>query len=227
MSTSPPKKPIQLASPVAYDLWSQSYDKLDNPLLAMVDLAFDRRSLNSMNLRVAELGCGTGRNVSRILASGAKSYHGFDQSLGMLEVARQKHPAHVFAEADIERNIPMADGEVDFILVTLVFEHLSNLTPALRESHRILSPGGCLRILELHSEIARRGTGAHFQNGENEIQLPSFAHDETEWRSAFEAAGWSRLDIVSLRADEEAISRCAKLTKHEGRDVLFDIVAWK
>lgn len=211
----------------AYNLWSQSYDGLDNPMLAMVDHAFDIEPLISSKKRVIELGCGTGRNIARVISNGALSYVGVDQSDGMLEKARAKFPQFGFLNADIQRHLPFETGRADLILVTLVFEHLPNLLPTLQEAHRVLAPGGLIRILEIHSDLTSRGTGAHFQHGDREIALPSYAHDSNEWQSTLLSAGLTLSSIKSLVADAQAIKRCAKLSKHQGHAVLFDIQARK
>jgi ubiquinone/menaquinone biosynthesis C-methylase UbiE len=225
--STPPKKPRRLNSPEAYNLWSQNYDRFDNPMLAMVDHAFALDPLNLKGRKVIELGCGTGRNIERLFAAGATSYVGLDQSPGMLTSAQSKHPDATFLSADIQARLPLNDGCAEFVLTTLVFEHLQRLQSTLFETYRVLSPGGALRILEIHSDLWNRGTKAHFQHNDTEIELPSYPHNANDWKDALSKAGFQFVSIKSLFADSEAIKRCSKLSKHAGQAVLFDIQAIK
>ena len=55
------------------------------------------------------------------------------------------------------RDLPLADGEFDFVVCTEVLEHLAEPAEALRELRRVLRPGGGLLItvpfvIELHEE---------------------------------------------------------------------------
>lgn len=218
-----PKNSIHLDSSSAYDLWSRDYDEFENPMLAMVDEAFLKKPLILAGARVVELGCGTGRNVAKIIAAGASSYIGIDQSPKMLEKARVKHPELSFITGDILQTLPIENASVDFILVALVFEHLNSLKPTLSEISRILKPQGQLRILELHSSLHNQGTKAHFKQDDCEITIPSFSHDALEWSREIVNAQLTVVSIDSLIVDQQAIDRCRKLAKHQGKSVLFDI----
>ena len=49
---------------------------------------------------------------------------------------------------DIRKRLPLADGNVDFIYCSQVLEHMERWEAlhVLRECHRVLVPGGCLRV---------------------------------------------------------------------------------
>lgn len=221
------KTSIHLNTPEAYDLWSKNYDSFDNPMLAMVDHAFTLDPLRLNLKKAVELGCGTGRNVKRLHEAGILSYMGFDQSEGMLDKARQKFGDANFLSADIEKRLPLVDAGTDFVLVTLVFEHLQNLAPTLKEVFRVLSVGGTIRIMEIHSDLSLRGTKAHFQHEDQEIAFPCYTHTEEDWIRSLTEAGFTKLSIKSLSPDTDVVRHCAKLLKHIGRAVLFDITAIK
>jgi SAM-dependent methyltransferase len=212
-----------------YDLWATTYDSFNNPMLAMVDRAFEMNSPNFAGNDVLELGCGTGRNIRRVLTSGAKSYTGLDQSAGMLKVAQDKNPGATvkLVEANLDSVLPFESERFDFILVTLVFEHVPFLLPVLAEAHRVLKPGGKIRILEIHSGLVENGTGAHFEHNGETYDLPSFPHPALEWEATLTRAGFEIRHIKDLYADSQAIDRCSKLLKHKGKAVVIDIEAGK
>jgi ubiquinone/menaquinone biosynthesis C-methylase UbiE len=120
--------------------------------------------------RILEIGCGTGNLALRVKQrqSGAE-VTGLDPDRAALEHARRKAARrgvtvrwdHGFAE-----QLPYEDGAFDRVLSALMLHHLSAETriAALRESLRVLAPGGVLHVLDFggatESEdgvVARRG----------------------------------------------------------------------
>src|SRR5688500_1417055 len=86
-----------------YDRWAGSYDAMANPMVAATELVLDRAPLACTGLDVIEFGCGTGRNVARVLREGARSYRGVDGSPGMLARARAEiaDPRASFVDGDV------------------------------------------------------------------------------------------------------------------------------
>jgi len=70
-----------------YDRWAASYDHETNPVIAATSWVLDHAPLGCADAEVVELGCGTGRNIPRVLGEGARSYVGVDGSYGMLNMA--------------------------------------------------------------------------------------------------------------------------------------------
>lgn len=230
MSYTPPagffaKSELKLSIADAYNLWSKTYDAFDNPMLAMVDEALALEPLNVNQLNVVELGCGTGRNYERVRHPNAASYTGFDQSEGMLKIAKDQYPAASFIQADIQKLLPIEAASTDIVFATLVYEHLESLRPTLTECRRILTDKGQLRILEIHPEISAQGTKAHFKDEDREVTFPCYAHTLDDWKFALSEAGFTPVSVKSLFASPRAIGRCAKLARHGSRAVLLDIQA--
>ena len=99
---------------------------------------------------VADLGCGTG---TLTIAVGERlpdaRVVGVDGDPKILDLARAKDGSDRIEWVDgMADNLPFADGEVDVLVVTLVFHHLplGIKKAALAEARRVLRPGGRLVV---------------------------------------------------------------------------------
>ncbi len=211
-----------------YDRWAASYGA-GNPLVALSELLLDARPLACAGLDVVELGCGTGRNAPRVLAGGARGYVGVDGSPGMLARAAGEDPRVRWRRGDLlaPGPLPVDAASADLALVVLVLEHLPTLAPLAAEVARILRPGGRLRVVDIHADLVRAGTGAHFRDGAHELRFTSVAHDADAITSALAGAGLRVTRAEDVVADAAAIARVPKLARHAGRAVLLDVEAMR
>ena len=101
--------------------------------------------------RVLDLGCGEGA-YSRELARRGARVTGVDGSGRLIEIARQRAGA---ASLDIEYQClnasaldGIAPGAFDLIVASMIFMNVEDYAGAIREAHRVLSPGGglCMSI---------------------------------------------------------------------------------
>ncbi len=101
--------------------------------------------------RALEIGCGPGR-LLRPMSRHFGEIHGIDVSDEMIRRARENlkdipHAhAHHTGGADLA---PFADESFDFVYSYAVFQHIPSLDVVmnyLREAHRVLKPGGLLRV---------------------------------------------------------------------------------
>lgn len=138
------------SAPTRYDraIRMLTFGRLDN--------AYNRlTSYIGNEQRVLDLGCGTGALTLRAAQKGAHVV-GIDINPGMLEIARKRAKAEGL-EPDIElREMGVAelDGEepasFDVVMSGLCFSELTEeeLSYALKETKRILKPGGLLLIAD-------------------------------------------------------------------------------
>ena len=103
--------------------------------------------------RVLEAGCGTGAQTA-ILArrSPGARITAVDIAADSLAAAKQRLVAMdgadvCFQQADCER-LPFADHHFDHVFICFVLEHLAQPENVLRESKRVLKPGGSLTVIE-------------------------------------------------------------------------------
>jgi len=99
-------------------------------------------------MSVLDIGCGTG-NYSLALAREGLKVTGVDISPAMLASARAKAEAEglavEFLQADAGQ-LPFPDNCFDGVLSVSALEFLPDLAAALRESYRVLKPGGRLVV---------------------------------------------------------------------------------
>ena len=171
----------------AYDRWAATYDGYDNPMVFLATHILAQHLPTARNLDVFEFGCGTGRNLKALQAAGARSVAGCDLSAGMLA-----HAPNAF-QHDITTPLPVPDRSAGLVLFSLTLEHIEHLTPPLSEARRILRPSGRILVIEIHPFLSLSGIAAHFNDGSQEITMPTFPHQFSNYLAAFAAAGL-RLD---------------------------------
>lgn len=208
-----------------YDRWASTYDLEPNPLIAATSWVLQSAPLGCADCEVLELGCGTGRNVVRVIGEGARSYTGVDGSRGMLTIASNRFydPRVTFLQADLLQPW-MPPRQYDFALVCLVLEHLTSIEVLAETLARSVRPGGRLRIVDLHPERVAAGTLAHFHDGHSEVQFASVVHPVASVCDALELAGFDvvRRDWI---AGDPMISAVPGLAKHRGLKAVLDIKA--
>ena len=80
---------IYLDTQSGYDRWSQIYDDELNPLVMLEEPVVRAWLEAPAGLRIADVGCGTGRHALWLVRAGA-SVDAFDCSEGMMAKAREK-----------------------------------------------------------------------------------------------------------------------------------------
>lgn len=110
--------------------------RFEHKLLSRVFSRFDRR-------RLIEIGTGTAR-LTPITRASATEYVGVDLNREFLERTRQRlgeDPHCVLVQASVP-NLPFVNGSFSGASFVRIYNHLTRPGAALRELHRILTPGG-------------------------------------------------------------------------------------
>lgn len=97
---------------------------------------------------VIDLGCGEGR-VCRELSSLGYRIVGLDRSPTLTQAAKAHSPSLPFTLADAAA-LPFADGSAALVISCMSLHDMDDLDGVLRESARVLRPGGQLLIITLH-----------------------------------------------------------------------------
>jgi SAM-dependent methyltransferase len=208
-----------------YDRWAPTYDHDPNALVSATSWVLDRAPLGVADCDVLELGCGTGRNVARVLGEGARSYLGIDGSHGMLSIAAQRHadPRVSFGVSDLTAPWSLPH-QFDFALIVLLLEHIPVLDPLLVSLARVIRPGGRLRIVDLHPERIAAGAFAHFQDGTRNVHFSSVAHAVPMLCGGLDAIGFETVRRDWL-AGETMAAEVPGLAQHRGTRLVLDVKA--
>jgi ubiquinone/menaquinone biosynthesis C-methylase UbiE len=104
---------------------------------------------------VLDYGCGTGL-IGLFLLPHVHTVTGADNSLGMLEVLRDKITAGGVEnmkaiELDLEQDL-LHSTRYDMIVVGMVMHHIKDTEKVLRAFHDLLVPGGTLCLADLDTE---------------------------------------------------------------------------
>lgn len=159
-------------------------------------------------LSVLELGAGNGY-FSRLLSTRFRCERLVvsDASATLIELARQRHPARAaeYQVLDIGEPFPFEPGRFTLVLATMVFNEVrdSTMSNALRETRRVLAPGGRLLTTVLHPRfvhsLARRGQlrpargerGPLTMPGAKGLRLPVVRRDRDAYDALFRDAGFA------------------------------------
>jgi ubiquinone/menaquinone biosynthesis C-methylase UbiE len=121
------------AAPVYRDLWA--------PVLRIAGRRLLRELAAVPAQRIVDVGTGVGTLIPDIHATFPQaSIVGIDRSPGMLAIARRDRGMHC-AVADA-RQLPLATGCADLVLMVFMLFHLQQPAEGLREVRRVLRPGG-------------------------------------------------------------------------------------
>jgi ubiquinone/menaquinone biosynthesis C-methylase UbiE len=216
-----------------YDRWAPHYDDYDNAVIALEQPIVTALLGPTANLRVVDVGCGTGRHALRMVGEGAR-VTGVDFSTGMLGVLRtklaQSDPASAgrleLIEHDIATGLPVADESFDLALCCLVLEHLPNLDEMLAELARVVVPGGRVVIADFHPEMFRRGLHARFKPGPDaeKLQIHGIDHTISDYVMAAVRAKLEIIAMAEYRMDESTAARSPSASKYVGEPMLLTLV---
>ena len=110
-------------------------------------VSFTLSHLPETSAKILDVGCGEGWSTLLFRRAGHNCL-GLDLHSHHLE-AQMVDPELSYQPGDIQ-NAPFADNTFDVVCMNAVFEHIPNPERALRESMRILKPGGRLVIVGPH-----------------------------------------------------------------------------
>ena len=97
-------------------------------------------------MRILDIAAGTGSS-SRPLADAGADVIPLDFSKGMLDAGRKRHPDLAFTQGDALA-LSFKDNEFDVTTISFGLRNTSDTVNALRESLRVLKPGGRMVVVE-------------------------------------------------------------------------------
>jgi len=150
-----------------FDAIASDWQSLRAEVLGELDLGGEVESRMPRVATAADLGCGDGGMIPHLLAKAERAI-GVDGSRQMLSQAGQRldrENGRVSLRIGELEHLPLADGEADFALASLVLHHLPEPLLGFREAARALAPGGRLLVVEFAKhgkEAMRQRYGDHW-----------------------------------------------------------------
>ncbi len=162
-----------------FDAIAPEWDRLKLDILGDFDLNRAVAEMLGNCGAVADLGCGTGELLTRLMEQ-AGSVIGVDSSSSMLQQARNR-----FSGGGVDlrlgelEHLPLSDGEVDCAVISLALHHMDDPAAAFAEAARVLAPGGTFLIAELdkHGNEAMRRTYGDRWLGFTPLEMEKFFGD--------------------------------------------------
>ena len=146
---------------IDYDKVAEVYDQVRTGNPEMMHQILNTVSLSRDSL-VLDVGCGTANNTLIFAEATDALVVGIDLSSQMLKKAQQKAPELGFIKSSANL-LPFCDNVFDFIFMTNVVHHLSDLDATLIETHRVLNQGCSICIVtQSHEQIDHRMTTRFF-----------------------------------------------------------------
>lgn len=200
-----------------YDNWAAVYDHDANPLIALEEPRVRAAVGDVSDLRVLDMGCGTGRHALWLAAQGAQ-VTALDFSEGMLAEAKQKPLAkHVtFLQHDLNEPLPFEPNSFDLVVSGLVLEHISDLDLFFGEARRVLNREGRAVISAMHPAMFLRGSQARYTDPDSGevVHVGSISHSVSDFVMAAVRAGFQIECVTEHSPDEEFASRYPRAEKY-------------
>lgn len=197
----------------AYNVWVEQYDTNVNATRDLNMQVLRQQAFNFAGKAVLEIGCGTGLNTIW-LAQQAQIVVAADLTEGMLQQAQQRlagFPVQ-FLQTDITQPWPLAP-RFDWIVTTLVLEHIEDLEHVFGEARQVLRHNGRFAISELHPYKQLQGIQARYQDAQTgqAVLVPAFYHPVSEYVNAGLSAGFSLCHLGEWQNETDVMPRLLTL----------------
>jgi cytosine/adenosine deaminase-related metal-dependent hydrolase/ubiquinone/menaquinone biosynthesis C-methylase UbiE len=200
-----PEATASLARPDSrvFDLWAQVYDTQSNPLLMLEERSITPLLPHLNGGDLLDVGCGTGRWLTKLEALNPASLTGTDRSMSMLERARAKtHPTTELEARDCS-TLPGKDASKSFILASFVLSYLNDLHGFASECARVLRPDGWVLLSDMHPvTAAQRGWTRSFRVGGEKYEVSDHSRSLDEIVSAFQYYGFELRVLIEPSFEE-------------------------
>lgn len=135
-----------------FDRHARQWDDLAKELLPLPEYRQKLIDLLPSGGKLLEIGTGTGGLLMDLASRGAEVI-GVDHSPAMLEEARRRLAQNGITGVELRlgemAHLPIADLSIDCVVLNMALHHAADPISVLRETRRVLNPGGMLLIADL------------------------------------------------------------------------------
>lgn len=169
----------------------------------------------SLDSRILDFGCGYGRSLGELFASGYRNLIGFDFSPAMIAAARARFPEIRF-QALQSSTIPLSDASVDGALLFSVLTCVptdDGQRALIGELRRVLKPGGLLYISDLSLQPDERNLARYARDEQKYgtygvFYLPegvTVRHHDPKWIETltrdFETVALDQIEVLTMNGN--------------------------
>jgi len=175
-------------------LWSSSYDRALNPLLAL-ERRFLLPELGSLQgQRLLDAGCGTGRWMEMAWERGA-NVAGVDPTRRILDEAARKPRLRGYVALGDTSRLPFVSAVFDVVVSSFVLGYLDDRVAGIREMARVVRPGGRVILSDLHPAALQHGWTSSFRDAESvyEIERRRYSLDQIRVAARSQSLGEQKL----------------------------------
>lgn len=192
VSSKPPfvkgRVPARVSVSEGYRLWSETYDLVPNPLLALEFRILSRILENIAGRTFLDVACGTGRWMIEAAFRGARTI-GLDLCREMLLVAAGKPClADHLVQADAG-SLPFRDQSADLVMCSFCLGYTEFPDRVVAELCRVTRHGGSVLISDFHPDAHEAGWRRSFRNGPDVFEVDSYRHTVTQLLAAGQKTG--------------------------------------
>jgi ubiquinone/menaquinone biosynthesis C-methylase UbiE len=216
----------------AYNLWARGYDNQPGNLMLDLDEKLFSELIDPLDLKgavVADIGCGTGRHWTKILAKQPARAAGFDVSEEMLRKLNAKFPeaeTHLLAPDNF---VEMPNNSCNLVFSTLTIAHIQDTYSALSEWERVLAHKGDLVITDYHPAVLEKGGQRTFRHNGRLVAVKNYIHTIDSLRELARQLQLKEIRFIekiideSLRGWYEQQNALAVFEKYRGSPVIYGI----
>ncbi len=184
----------------AYALWAPDYPpRAHNRLMALEEQAVLEMMPDVAGHAALDLACGSGRYLRVLMQRGATPVVGLDFSTPMLTQAKAVASNLVLADL---LSLSLRASSFDVVTCGLAVGHVEDLTRAVREIGRVLTPGGTLVYSDFHPVGYWLGWRRTFRAADSrEYEVPHHTHLFADHVAACSSAGMRIEEVREPRID--------------------------
>lgn len=194
-----------------YDLYADQYVHDEQYLNKFDQVFFLRHLRNLKDIKILDMGAGTGRLAPVFLKRGANHVTALDISQRMLDVAKTRKVYERLVKEDIRDFTSFEFEEFDLIISTMLLVHIStkDIPHVMGECARILKKGGKMILVSLAQRRPPRLT----TTGGDKIVIDSYSHSDARVLKELRIAGFEDEVVETYEIKSEVLATFFIVTK--------------